>query len=454
MPFKRNLVRHHQFMLICLEYHPEQIRQSTAYKRLGKDRKYFQDIIPELITARLLFRQNKYYFNIPANIVRKVSGGVRNPFINSLEGVSLDDKFLTLPSAHEIHAFTMTYFHDYPEHFWDKLRSHGTWEAEKHPNLKRFVFDPTYSYFEDSQYEVKMYKKTIVVYGPTFSTKKPEDRGYRYLATEKVGRFIQWFVGKRLNVGKLKVRVEPAKPPNFHEPNRIDPFQEIANKCYEEGLLPVYGQDYTIDASKEMPEFEGVQGYIQQGFTKPGIGPDLVDEVLYFPRIMMNHVVPRQTQLVGSIQKHLEEWKEEQESVNVELVKSLKLINSGLAETNDSLGKNNRSMENIAVFLDNLATKEDLEIVKEHIQKLNYTLERQTEKRFLINLDTKCQKILNKLAEGSLTRTELALFLGVSDTAPLTQLRKLIAVRLVEEESILTGKRGRPAKRYKLLNKE
>ena len=118
-----------------------------------------------------------------------------------------------------------------------------------------------------------------------------------------------------------------------------------------------------------------------------------------------------------------------------------------------SFQENTRVLENLAVFQENLATKEDLELVKEEIQNLNNKLEQQAERRLFLGLDSKCQNILNKLAEGALTRSELALFLGVSDTSPLTQIRKLLAAGLIEEESILSGKRGRPKKKYVLVKK-
>ena len=136
----------------------------------------------------------------------------------------------------------------------------------------------------------------------------------------------------------------------------------------------------------------------------------------------------------------------ENESMHVELVKNLKLMNANLE-------KGNRSMENLSVFTENLATKEDLEIVKEQIQQLDYKLEKQAERRLFLGLDSKCQRILNKLADGPLTRSELALFLGVSDSAPLTQLRKLLAAGLIDYDDIQTGERGRPKKKYKLVEK-
>ena len=63
-------------MLICLEYHPQPIRQFTVYKRLGEDKYYFKHVVPELISAGLIVRQNKHYFNIPDNIIKKLSSNI------------------------------------------------------------------------------------------------------------------------------------------------------------------------------------------------------------------------------------------------------------------------------------------------------------------------------------------------------------------------------------------
>ena len=447
LPFKRSLERHYQFMLICLEYHPSPIRQSTAWKRLEKDRKYFQDVIPELESAGLIIRQNKYYFVIPAHFVRKISEGVSNPFTKSLEGVKLEDKFLTMQESYGLHALLGTYFHDYPEHLWEKLRGLGSWEAEDY-SMKRFVFDPLYTEFEGIQYTVKMFKHVFEVYGPKASEKDPNNRIYRFEYSSKVGRFVQWFVDKRLNKGKLKVNVREDKI-RFHETNRTFLFQEIANRFYEQGYRKITTNDWGFDCSPGMPEWEAFQNYVM--VDREGIGSDLVDETIYFPRFFVGYYIPYQQQLLTTIQtniqKDLDKRFTEQESVNMELVKSLQLMN-------DNLQKSNRSLENLVLNQEHLATKEDIEILQEHLQKVSLKLERAKEKRVLVGLDTKCQKILNKLESGSLTRTEIALFLGVSDTSPLTQLKKLLAAGLIEEEDIETGKRGRPKKKYKLKGVE
>ncbi len=426
-------------MLLCLEYHPQPIRQSTAYKKLKKDRKYFQDAIPELESCGLIIRQNKYYFYIPAHFVRKLSGGVSNPFKNSLEGLSLDNQFLTMQESYGLHALFGTYFHDYPDHLFEKLRGMGSWEAEDY-SMKRFVFDPLYTYFEDVQFTVKMFRHVLEIYCPAVSEKDPNNRAYKDVTISKVGRFAQWFVEKRLSKGKLKVNLKEDKV-RFHETNRTYLFQEIANKFYQQGTTKVLTNDWGIDSSKGMPEWEAFQKYVM--VDREGIGSDLVDEVLYFPRFFVGSYLPHQTQLVQSIQQNLDIHRTEQESVNQELVKNLQLMN-------DNLVKNNNNVENVAVFLDNLATKEDIEILHEAVQKLSLRQEKLSERRVYVNLDSKCQKILKELSGGALTRSELALLLGVSDSAPLTQIRKLLAAGLIEEETIPTGEVGRPRIKYRL----
>ena len=439
-PYKRKLTKHFDFMMICLECHPVPIYQSQACKRLQKDRRYFQEVVVELLQAGLIIRQNRSYFCIPANVVRKISEGVRNPFIKSSQGLELENKFLTFDEKYFLHAFRATYFHSLPEHIWSKYRGHGYWEAEDFPNLKRFVFDPTLTYFEGEQYQLKMYKNKFELYGPSVSIKDGDNRQYKYLTSDKAGRFMQWFVEKRMNHGKLQVKLT-ADRIKFHETNRTAPFQEIANKFYEEGYESIVHQHWIYDASKGLPEWEANQGYVQAGGM--GFGPELVDAVLFFPQFFVEGFMPYQAQQMSTLQKNLDEMKTENESVHVELVKNLKLIN-------ENLEKNNRSMENVSIFLENLATKEDIELVQESIQKLSLELEKRKEKRVIVGLDSKCQKILNKLAEGALTRSELALFLGVSDSAPLTQIKKLLSAGEIEDEDIETGERGRPRKQYRL----
>ncbi len=438
-------------MHVCLEFHPQPIRQSTAYKRLKKGRKYFQDIVKELEKAGLIVRQNKYYFYIPAHFVRKLSGGVSNPFKNSLGGLSLDNQFLTMQESYNQHALFGTYFHDYPEHLWEKLRGMGSWEAEDY-SMKRFVFDPLYTYFEDVQFTVKMFRHVLEIYCPVVSEKDPNNRAYKDVTISKVGRFAQWFAEKRLSKGKLKVNIKEDKV-RFHETNRTYLFQEIANKFYQQGTTKVLTNDWGIDFSKDMPEFEAFQKYVM--VDREGIGSDLVDEALHFPRFFVESYLPYQTQLVQSIQQNIQQnfdvYRTGQESVNQELVKNLKLMNDNLVEHNKS---NNRDMTNISVFLDNLATKEDIEILHEAVQKLSLRAEKLSEKRVYVNLDSKCQKILKELSGGALTRSELALLLGVSDTAPLTQIRKLLAAELIKEETIETGEVGRPKTEYKLKESE
>ena len=430
-------------MLVCLEFHPQPIRQSTAYKRLKKDRKYFQDIIPELESSSLITRQNKYYFYIPAHFVRKLSGGVSNPFKNSLEGLSLEDKFLTMQESYGQHALFGTYFHDYPEHLWEKFRGMGSWEAKDY-SMKRFVFDPLYTYFEDVQFTVKMFRHVLEIYCPTVSEKDPNNRAYKDVTISKVGRFAQWFAAKRLSKGKLKVSLKEDKV-RFHETNRTYLFQEIANKFFQQGTTKVLTNDWGIDSSKGMPEWEAFQKYVM--VDREGIGSDLVDELLYFPRFFVGGYLPYQTQLMQEVQQEVQQ--------DLELIKE----RDKQRDLKDNLRDNevlkafqllNRSMENVTVHLDNLATKEDIEILNEAVQRLSLKQEKLSERRVYVNLDSKCQKILKELSGGALTRSELALLLGVSDSAPLTQIRKLLAAEMIEEETITKGEVGRPRIKYSL----
>ncbi|MCE7748721.1 MAG: hypothetical protein GPJ51_09995 [Candidatus Heimdallarchaeota archaeon] len=440
LPFKRNLKRHHEFMLICLNYAPKPIRQSTAYKRLGKDRKYFQDIIPELVAVRLIVRQNKHYFYIPAEVVRKVSEGVRNPFTKSSQPLSLDNKFLTMQESYFLHAFRATCFHNLPEPIFTNYRGHGYWEAENHPNLKRFVFDPSLTFFDGEHYQVKMYKKKLEIYGPSISQKDPNDRQYKYLTGAKVGQFVEWF-SKKLSKGKMQVKIE-VEQIRFHETNRTEPFQEIANKFYDEGYGQITKQHWMYDQSKEMPEVEFNQGYVQAGGM--GFGPELVDDMLFFPRFFVNKILPQQTQLVHSIQKDLVNLKTEQESVNVEVVKGLKLINSGLEKTN-------HSMENVSVFLDNLATKEDIEVMSEKLDRLDHKLEKMYYEKHTTFFVQKCDLIVQKLTERDLTLDELEITLNQKKQGILRYLSRLEEEGVIDSDSVETGKRGRPKKKYKLV---
>lgn len=429
-------------MLICLEYHPQAIYRAFACNTIKKDRRYFQEAFRELHQARLLICQNKKYFTIPATIVRKLSEGIRNPFKKSLENPQLADSFLTFTEKYYLHAFRAICFHSLPEHIWEKYRGHGSWEAENYPNLKRFVFDPSYTYFENEHYTVKMYKKKLEIYGPSVSCKDSNDRQYKFLTAAKLGRFVEW-LAEKMSAGKLQIKIDVERI-RFHETNRTDLFQGIANKFYEEGSEQIIHQHWMYDESKGLPEWEANQGYFQVGGI--GDGPNMVDEVLEFPRLFVKRFLPHYEQQQQQLQQNLDKQRIEQESVNVEVVKHLKLLNVNLE-------KGNRILENVSVFQDNLATKEDIELVQESLQRLKLELEKQTIKVLHVVLDNKCQKILNKLAEGSQTRSELALFLGVSDTAPLTQIRKLLAAGEIEEIKIETGKRGRPKKKYKVVEK-
>lgn len=427
-------------MKICLEFHPQAIYQSQASKRLNKGRAYFQEAIPELLDKGLLVCQNGRYYTVPANIVRKLSGGVRNHLKNPSQPLSLDNQFLTYSESYGQHAYISTFFHDYPEHLWKKLRGFGYWIAEDHSNIKRFVVDPMYSSFEEEQYRVEIYKKKMKVYGPAVSEKEANNRGYRYNAGSQAGRFINWFVNKRLAKGKLQVRVKEEKI-RFHETNRTYLFQGISNKLFDTGYNKIVRQHYMHDSSKGINELEFNEGYNQAGGV--GFGPDLVDDVLFFPGMYMNTVYPQQQQQLATIQTNLELIKERDKQRDLkdnlrdnEVLKALQLLNN--------------NMENVSVHLDNLATKEDIEILNEAVQKLSLRQEKLSERRVYVNLDSKCQKILKELSGGALTRSELALLLGVSDAAPLTQIRKLLAAELIEEVTINKGKVGRPKIKYKI----
>ena len=66
----------------------------------------------------------------------------------------------------------------------------------------------------------------------------------------------------------------------------------------------------------------------------------------------------------------------------------------------------------------------------------------------------KCDLIVQKLTERDLTLDELALEFKQKKQGLLRYLTKLEEEGVIEAYSVETGKRGRPAKRYKLLNKE
>ena len=68
-------------------------------------------------------------------------------------------------------------------------------------------------------------------------------------------------------------------------------------------------------------------------------------------------------------------------------------------------------MENVSVFLNNLATKEDVEIISEKIDRLDHKLEELQYEKHTTFFVQKCDLIVQKLTERDLTLDDLEFIL-------------------------------------------
>ena len=284
----------------------------------------------------------------------------------------------------------------------------------------------------DGEWDVEFTKNYTIIRGPNFlgSLGEFELTEKRFLM--ELGKVVE-IIHRRYPI-KLDLEKVEKESGNKFEIACQDPFHKWFAKQYVDKNQTVHERDFTIDGSQG-PEVDLVQNYDgAEGVRKYKASLDLSDRMLPAMQKLSKNLVQIQSQI------------EEKETITFN---ALEQMSHNLLETTYALKdlreEINLSMESLRAEIQQKALK--YEAGEEFEQKRIVTLRAGEERQV--------EQILALLQEGEKTQKELAQEMGYTSTAAISvAIKYLDKNKLVEVETIPTGKRGRPTKRYRLLNKE
>ncbi len=208
-----------------------------------------------------------------------------------------------------------------------------------------------------------------------------------------------------------------------------DPFCKWFATPYFENNITVHEQDFTVDHSIG-PEVDLIEDYSGgEGVRKFQAMLDLSDNIIPVVENVSKNVLQLQTQM------------EEKESLTLDI---LEQISHNLKESSQALKDHTHTLEYM---------REEIQL---SIEALRIELNKKPGSSLTIGEERKTKQLLKLIKEGVKTQPELARKMGYTSTAAISrELKFLIEQEEIEEEvkPILTGKRGRPKKKYKLVEK-
>ena len=299
----------------------------------------------------------------------------------------------------------------------------------RYKNQERYLISLS---LPDGEWDVEFTKNYTIIRGPNFLGTLGEFELTEERFLMELGKVVE-IVQRRYPI-ELDLEKVEKECNNKFEIACQDPFHKWFAKQYVDKNQTIHEKDFTIDGSQG-PEVDLVQNYDgAEGVRKYKASLDLSDKMLPAMENFSKTIVQMQSQL------------DEKETITFNI---LEQISHNLLE-NTYLFKDLREEIHLS-----------MESLRAEIQQktLKYEAGEEFEQKGVITLrageERQVKHILALLQEGEKTQKELAQEMNYNSTAAISvAIKYLDKNKLVQVETIETGKRGRPTKRYKLLNKE
>jgi len=284
----------------------------------------------------------------------------------------------------------------------------------------------------DGEWDVEFTKNYTIIRGPNFlgSLGEFELTEKRFLM--ELGKVVE-IIQRRYPIELDLEKVEKESNNKFEIASQ-DSFNKWFATPYIENNQTVHERDFSIDASLGEPEVDLIENYSGgEGVRKYKAMLNLSDRMLPTMEKLSKNIVQIQSQI------------EEKETITFN---ALEQMSHNLLETTYALKdlreEINLSMESLRAEIQQKALK--YEAGEEFEQKRIVTLRAGEERQV--------EQILALLQEGEKTQQELAQEMGYSSTSAISvAIQYLDKNKLVLVDLVLSGKRGRPTKQYRVVKK-
>ena len=371
----------------------------------------------------------KHIKKIKEEDVKKLGGGVSDSPSSPVSARSDASTDVKMMSKKELNKSDVYRLHRHAAYCRYVKGTQPKLSKSRYKNQERYL---TSLSLLGGEWDVEFTKNYTIIRGPHFLGTLGEFELTEKRFLMELGKVVE-IIHRRYPI-ELDLEKVAKESNNKFEIACQDPFHKWFAKQYVDKNQTVHERDFSIDASEGEPEVDLIQGYDgAEGIRKYKASLDLSDRMLPAMEKLSKNLVQIQAQV------------EEKESITFN---ALEQMSHNLLEATYALKdlreEINLSMESLRAEI--------------HQKTLKYEAGEEFEQKRIVTLrageERQVEQILALLQEGEKTQKELAQQMGYTSTAAISvAIQYLDKNKLVHVETVETGKRGRPAKRYKLLNR-
>lgn len=377
------------------------------------------------------------------NVLNKILGGVANQRLFTPHSPQQDFPLSENGFPVREHRIMLILEHNLSSRRFLKLR--GKW-SHHHSRCTSDEFSDNLS--DNSRYVVQWFKDKCLVFPPAeFGV--DNFRMFMDKVSFKIARFAVSLEKKyRCNLELLHIVKLDRSHSIKYEIESQDPLSlRIAELLKNQGYSQHEHTDWKMNDKYDGIEY--IQGYKNRSTGREGNGPELFNNLLYFPERFQQF---EQQYISGNQQliQKVENLETKQDLGDKEKLRTWNQLTTAMQQSTTVLEKVGTVLENLSIHtFENLATKTDVESVRENVQSANKVVLRQLSK-ILISHGIRCDQVQEKLLAGPMTLTSLARAMNLTKSAVLRYTSRLLKAGIIESDDMPSGKRGRPQKIYKL----
>lgn len=354
--------------------------------------------------------------NSLVKVLNKILGGVTNRRLftphHPKQDFSLSEDGVPLRE----HRIMLILEHNLSNRRFQRFR--GKW-SHHHSRCTSDEFSDNIS--DNSRYVVQWFKDKCLVFPPAeFGV--DNFRMFMDKVSFKIARFVCSLEKKyRCNFEHLHtVKLDRSHSVKC-EIESQDPLSlRIADLLKNQGYSQEEYTDWKMNAKYDGIEY--IQGYKNRLTGREGNGPELFNNLLYFPeqfKIFEQQYISSNQLLIQKV----EDLETKQESGDKEKLRTWNQLTNVL--------------ENLSMHItENMATRNDVESIREDLS------------RMITPRGAKCAQVQEILEAGPITLTDLARAMNLTKPAVLRYVSPLLRDGIIESADISSGKRGRPQKVY------
>jgi len=371
--------------------------------------------------------------------LNEILGGVTNSHFSHSDALKLRNE--KSKKVYRAHRHLTILKHNLTSQRFQYLLKRGLKRGKVTHNNSRIIFRHI---FDNYDFTIVFTRKKLLIYSPVIFGELQEYSQLRSQISLKVGEFISFLKKEYL------IELEYLDEKHFADKYEIgcqDSFNEyVAQELKKAGYEKIDYPDWSMDASPGDPEIDLIQGW-KNNSNRPGIGPELYNDLLYYPQEAREQFDNLKQGLTGFFETNIEHSSLLTTKVNSiievqrEHTKQLKEVTNNLGQITNVLSNLvnisntvNQNMQSIPV---NIATIDDIESLRADIQHMKTTEE-----------SNPILELLEK--RGMLSHSEIAKILGIKKSAVTYHMQKLKGQGLIDIEKVKTGMRGRPQNYYRL----